>query len=621
MKHKNSSEIKIITIDLKIDLPSDHLCMIMAQPLLKLQATSNGFKLDRSILEIHKRTILSTLELACNPPFGNSSYNTNFVVFPELSLPYDMISTIKDRILQDSWPDNSIFIGGLEGISVEKYLEIVQKSDNPVESNYELLGMANYVNCAVVFIKENHSHGVKMYMQPKIKSSRGEQAIGMREGRHLFIFISSKLNFFCLTCFDAISTDLKFKLLASKIIGNLREMVVKKEIPNVLDMVFILMHNEKPHFRDFQESVYQILNGGGRELRCDHGSVVFVNTANGKHNSSTKFGKSAFYFRRGAWYIPSKEEYPPPDTYCMEKTDCECQRARFREDGPSLHSFCYIPYTSVPHIQGGKWYPFRDVAWFRITSNGTLSSPQSVPAIRKVVVDNLLPSLCDTDNRWHAPNDYSLTFKMKQNYKDLREKLIRMERNRMKELTDLLLLAHYPENDRTDNPDYWSSEKEGEAVKEMTSILSILTLLGELELRCSRIVSSKVANRFYVAITDGCNEEIPSELHRRYIKCIDININLWTALGQRAVVLLVLSRHRREGPSFGIAKEISEFLKIHLYDEGTIPVELQDRDKFTSYKGPKLFWQSANYLQGILDENDINSARTKLEEKLEPLRN
>jgi len=618
MKPENFKEIKIIPIDLNnLDLPSDRLCMVMTQPFLKLQRTEMGFKIDRSILRGHKRIICSTLQLVCRLRFGNASYNTNFMVFPELSLPFGMISEIKYRI-SDSWPHNSILIGGIEGISVAEYRKIIRESDNPMEANYELLGTTNYVNCAAVFVKENKGSKVKLYLQPKIKPSRWEQAIGMREGRHIFIFISSKLNFLCLTCFDAISADLEFKLLASGLMRNLKEMAVKKQIPNVLDMVFILMHNEKPHDRNFQESVYQILNGGGRELRSDHGSVVFVNTANSEHGSSNKFGKSAFYFRRGAWYIPPKKEYPPPDTYRIENTECECQRARFREDGPSLHYLCYIPYTSVPHTQGGRWYPFKEVAWCRINPDSTLSSPQSVPAIRKFVMDNLPQNLNITDNRWRAPNDQSLAVKMGQNYNDMRERLISVELERIKELIDLLLLPHFPEDDRTENPDYWKIEKEGEAIREMTSILSILTLLGEIELRCSRIVSFKVANRFYVAITDGHNERLPFELWNRYIRYIDIG--LWTALGQRADVLLVLSRHRREGPPGGIANEISEILKINLSDESTLPAELQDRDRFTSYKEPRLFWQSANYLQGILDENDIDSARAKLEERLEPLR-
>jgi len=618
MKLENSSEIKIIPIDLKIDFPSDHLCMIMAQPFLKLQTTSNGFKIDRSILEMHKRTILSTLELSCNPPFGDSLYNTNFVVFPELSLPYDMISTIKDKMLQGSWKDNSILIGGLEGISVEKYLEIVQKSDNPVESNYELLGMANYVNCAVVFIKENHPNVVKMYVQPKIKSSRWEQAIGMREGRHLFIFTSSKLNFFCLTCFDVISTNLKFKLLASKIIGNLRGMAAIEEIPNMLDMVFVLMHNKKPDFIGFQESAYQILNGGGRELRCDHGSVVFVNTANNKHDSSTKYGKSAFYFRRGAWYIPPKKEYPPPETYCMEKTDCECQRARFREDGPSLHSFCYIPYASVPHLQGSKWYPFRDVAWFRITSNGTLSSPQSVPAIRKVVVDNLPPSLCDTDNRWHASNDANLEYEMKQKYHETRKNLMNVRIERMKKLIDLLLLCHYSEDNRIENPDYWETRKEGEAIKELVSTLSILTLIGEIVLDLPhKILTGLLRKRFYVAVIDGKGAETKTVLQKKYGEYVETNkcINI----DPEKNILMVLCRHRGEQPLNGIAEEIVDFTLISRSEDSTMPQELQDANKFTVITGGRLFWHSRESLHGILEQNSLDEARTKLEEKLEPL--
>jgi len=468
MKPENFSEIKIIPIDLNVDLPSNHLYMVIAQPFLRLEQTEDGFKVDKNILGTHKRVIRSTLELVCDLRFGDASSNANFILFPELSLPFDMVSKLKDRI-SDSWAPNSILIGGIEGISVAGYHEIVQESNNPKEANYKLLGTANYVNCVAIFIKENHGSEVKLYLQPKVRPSRREQAIGMREGRHIFIFVSSKLTFLCLTCFDAISTDLEFKLLTSKVMRNLRRMVVQNQIPNVLDMVFILMHNEKPHHRGFQESTYQILNGGGRELRSDHGSVVFVNTANSEEVSSDRFGKSAFYFRRGAWYIPPQKEYPPTETYCAEDTGYECQRARFREDGPCLHSLCYIPYTSVLHTQGGRWYPFRDIAWHRVNSDGVLDSPQPVPAVKKIVSNNLPSNLAVSDNRWYAFNDHSLAVKMKQNYNHTREKLINTRIERIKELTDILLLVHYPENDRTENPDYWKTDMEGEAIKEMAS--------------------------------------------------------------------------------------------------------------------------------------------------------
>lgn len=619
MKTENLTEPKILPIRLDIDLPTDHLCMVMAQPLLKLQQTDNGFKIDRSILATHKRIIESTFKLVRNLLFGNGSYNTNFVLFPELSLPHDMILEIKNR-MSHSWPQNSILIGGIEGISVKEYYEILQQSDNPREARYKFSGIANYVNCAAVFVKQNQGDEAKLYLQPKIKPSRREEAIEMQEGRHIFFFTSPKLNFLSLICFDAIYTDSAFTSLISKLMRNLRKMSVTKQIDSILDIVFILMHNEDPYYRGFQESVYQILNGGGRELRSDHGSVVFINTANSGDGSSDRFGKSAFHFRRKAWYSTPKGEYPPPSTYCMEDTDCECQRARFREDGPSLYSFRYIPYTSELHISKAKCYPFQNVAWCQIKPDGMLDSPQSLPAIKKIVSDNLPPNLPTEDNRYKAPNGSSLAIKMRQNYNDMREKLMTTRPERMKEITDLLLLAHYREDNRIENPDYWKTDKEGEAIKELASTLSILALIGEMTFDLpSRIVTGFLQQRFYTAVMDGKRTERPASLQKKYKEymerntCVDIDAD--------KNIFLVLCRHTREQPHNGIAEEVLEIGRILTSDELGMPEELRDARRFTSISGGRVFWHSQESLQGILEQTDLDVARTKLEEKLGLLTN
>lgn len=618
MKNNNFSKIEIIPINLNLDLPNDHLCMVMAQPFLKLQQTESGFKVDNCLLGAHKKIIQSTLKLAGDLKFGKSTYNTNntnFILFPELSLPYDMISTIRDSMSQNSWPNNSILIGGLEGIGVNEYQKILEKSDNPAESVYELLGTATYVNCAAIFTKGKQHNDIRLYLQPKLRPSRWEQALGMREGKHLFIFVSPELNFFCLICFDAISSDLEFKSLTSSIMQELKKMAKNNDIPSVLDMTFILMHNNKPHYSGFQECANRILNAGGRELRCDHGSVVFINTANSVHGSSNKFGKSAFYFRRGAWFIPPIGEIPP-ETYCMEKTiEDKCQRARFREDGPSLHSFFYIPYTSELHTQEGQWYPFKNVAWYRVDSAGEISSSQSVPANRKIVSDNLLPNLPDNDNRWHVPNDSPLKDEIKKKYYIIRTNFIKLRKERISEITDLLLLCHYPKDKHIINSDHWKMDCEGEAIKELVSTFSILALMGETDFDLAdSTLTGFLKDKFYVAVIDGKNTVEQRDLLKEYDEV------RYSALNKQPEknILVVLCRHLGEQPLNGKAKEIKRISKISGNEDDKMPPELRDSDKYTSITG-RLFWHSRESLHGILEQNSLDDARRKLGEKLEPL--
>jgi len=617
MKHKNSSEIKIIPIDLKIDLPSDHLCMIMAQPFLKLQTTSNGFKLDRSILEMHKRTILSTLKLACNPPFGNSSYNTNFVVFPELALPYEMILEIRDRV-SNSWPRNSILIAGIEAIDKEKYSILLKNSNNPQNSRGNLLGASNYINSGIVFLKEK-DNGVKIYLQPKIKASEDEQAIGMIEGEHIFLFKTTNYNFLCLICFDFIGRDRTSPIpLVQDIIGKLSSDAPSGYCLN-LDLVLILQYNNSPNHRCFQESARILLHEGRGKIEIR--SLVFVNTASECFGSYVQYGESAFYFPRGTWAIPDKRKYPVNHTFVLERTDYGCERARFREDGPCVHSIVYIPRKSLGGDSRDIRYPLvPPPLCHKIMPDGSLEKGKAIPALQKVVSDSLPLNLAANDNRWNASNDASLRNEMKQKYHETRKKLINVSIEKMKELTDLLLLCHYSEDNRIENPDYWETRKEGEAIKELASTLSILTLLGEMVLDLPhKLLTGLLRQRFYVAVIDGKGAETPTVLQEKYGEYV--KTNKYINIDPEKNILMVLCRHRGEQPRNGIAQEIVDFTLISRSEDSTMPQELQDANKFTVITGGRLFWHSRESLHGILEQNSLDEARTKLEEKLEPLRN
>jgi len=618
MKHKNSSEIKIITIDLKIDLPSDHLCMIMAQPLLKLQATSNGFKLDRSILEMHKRTILSTLELTCNPPFVNSLYNTNFVVFPELSLPYDMILEIRDRIISNSWPRNSILIAGIEGIDKEKYSILLKNSNNPQNLGGNLPEASNYINSGIVFLKEK-DNGVKIYLQPKVKASENEQAIGMIEGEHIFLFKTNNYNFLCLVCFDFIGRDRTSPVtLVQDIIGKLSSDAPSGYCLN-LDLVFILQYNKCPSHRCFQESARILLHEGRGKIETR--SLVFVNTASECFGSSIQYGKSAFYFPRGMWTIPEKRKYPVNHTFALERTDYGCERARFREDGPCIHSIIYIPRKALGGDSGDIRCPLvPPPLCHKIMPDGSLEKGKAVSALQKIVSDNLLLNLAANDNRWNDSNDAYLKDEMKQKYYETRENLMNVRIERMKELTDLLLLCHYPEDNRIENPDYWEKANEGEAVKELASSLSILALIGEmaLDIPC-KVLTGILSERFYIAAIDGKGIVTRGTLQERYKRYAEMNV--YINIDVEKNILLVLCRHRGEQPLNGIAQEIIGFTLISRVEDLTMPQELQEENKFTSISGGRVFWHSRESLQGILEQNDLNAARNKLEEKLAPLTN
>jgi len=620
MKLENSSEIKIIPVPLNVDLPNDHLCIIMVQPFLKLQQTSNGFNLDGNVSENHKRTIQSTLELACNPVFGNDSYNTNFLLFPEHSLPYDMILNIKDKI-SGSLANNSILIGGIEGINKKAYSILLGDSNNPEEASVNLSGIGNYINCGIIFTKERDGK-VKIYLQPKIKANEDEQAIGMIEGEHIFLFKTKNYNFLCLNCFDFIGRNRTSPIpLVRDIMGKLSIDVPSGYCLN-LDLIFILQCNKLPDHRCFQESARILLHEGSGKVETR--GVVFVNAGGERFGISRQYGKSALYFPRGTWSIPDKEKYPVNHTFALERTDFGCERARFREDGPCIHSMIYVPRKSLGGDSGDIRYPLvPPPLCHKIMHDGSLEEGKAVPALEKIVSDNLPLNLAVNDNRWNAPNDTSLNNEIRERYYGARENILNVRIERIKEFVDLLLLYHYV-NNQTANPDFWEESNEGEAIRELVSTLSILTLIGEIALDVpSKVLTGFLREKFYIAVIDGKGTETRGALQKVYKEYVETNsdLNIGLNVDPEKNTLLVLCRHRGEQPLNGIAKEIVNFTLISRSEDSTMPQELQDANKFTSITGGRLFWHSRESLHGILEQNSLEEARMKLEKRLEPLRN
>ena len=617
MTPENVSETRIIPINLNLDFPSNRLCMVMVQPFLKLQQTNDGFKLDNSILEVHSRMIRSTLQLVCNLRFGNAAHNTNFILFPELSLPLDMLSEIRDRI-SDSWSRNSILIGGIEGINKEQYSALLENSNNPQDARGNLLNVGNNINCGIIFVKENDDN-IKIYLQPKIKASTDEQAIGMIEGKHIFLFKTTNYNLLCLVCFDFIGRD---RTSPAPLIQDIMRKLSSDGPPGYslnLDLVFVLQYNKSPSHRCFQESARILLHEGMGKI--DTRSLVFVNTAAECFGNSRQYGKSAFYFPRGTWRIPDKRSCPVNHTFAIEITDYGCERVRFREDGPCIHSIIYIPRTALSGNSGDIHYPLvPPPLCYKIKPDGSLEEGKAVPALEKIVSDYLPLNLATNNSRWNAPNDTSLRDEIKQKYEDTREKLINVRIERMKEITDLLLFCHYLEDVRIENPDWWEANKEGKAIKELASTLSILALLGETDINtANKIFTGFLREKFYVAIIDGKGTYTPGVLQEEYKKYVERNAHM--NIEPEKNILLVLCRHRGEQPLNGIAKEIFDFTMISRSEDSTLPQELQDTNKFTALEGGRLFWHSRESLQGILEQDELIGARNKLEEKLAPLTN
>ena len=153
-----------------------------------------------------------------------------------------------------------------------------------------------------------------------------------------------------------------------------------------------------------------------------------------------------------------------------------------------------------------------------------------------------------------------------------------------------------------------------------SSTLSILALIGEIVFDLpSKVLTGLLMQRFYVVVIDGKGEKTSTFLQKEYRKYIETNKYINRELEKN--ILMILCRHRGEQPRNGTAEEIVDFTSISRSEDSTMPQELQDANKFTLVTGGKVFWHSRESLHGILEQNSLDEAIIKLEEKLVPLTN
>jgi hypothetical protein len=196
--------LEVMEIPLKLTFPSDWIKMVAMQPHVHFM-DSEPFRWPDGEKEKQIAGIKRTLEIAKNK-------EAHFTLFPEYSIPgLDATNAINELVTDGQWPNSSVVIGGVDGLSNGEYQQLCQQPNTTCHDNNKPvhIGQDEWVNCSVTWVKDN-SGRVTRYIQPKICPAWPEKNIHLTDmfcGKAIYIFNAKYYNdfpcrFVSFICFD-----------------------------------------------------------------------------------------------------------------------------------------------------------------------------------------------------------------------------------------------------------------------------------------------------------------------------------------------------------------------------------------------------------------------------------
>jgi hypothetical protein len=414
---------------LGVTLPADLVGMVVMQPFLKL--TGEPFHCEPR----HKAEQLAALErtLTIAKAADHGAEKTHFTVIPEYSIPgLDGIERIESLLLDHSWPNGTIVIGGTDALSKPDYVALCDKNG----SSFDVPNMpckvrnAEWVNCCVTWVKVAEND-LRRWLQPKIVPSWDEQNVvhePMFRGESVYVFRCAFQNrlacrFLSLVCYDWVGVQ-GGQSIPKQVLARIND----KGEEVSLSWVFVPQHNKKPCQSEFLGGVRGFFQDQAdcQFVRRDRCCVISANTAGRKApGKAATHGCSSLIFSP---LSPFDFEGCPP-TYSgrpalQRGSDAlgRCGDVLFRERGACIHSFSqYVPGT-VNLGAGGHSLPLRRAFVHPVTTelNDPRAPGDSVSACVKWVNDSLDDLPCLSQRYRNAPLAASISLPHEANIKAFR---------------------------------------------------------------------------------------------------------------------------------------------------------------------------------------------------------
>jgi hypothetical protein len=565
--------ISLVPIPVALNFANaDALGMVFVQPHLAI-TQGHPFRIVESHRQVAATVFRNSIQYAFEATQGMPQ--VHFIIFPEFSLPFESFPAAENVLA--ACPANTVVIAGLEWITAEQYIGLLGSSSNPAAIKDKLPDPHLFVNCCVIWIKE--SDRLLRFLQPKLRPSPPEAATQvMYRGQDVFVFSTARphpVSFALLICFDCIAATGETNMF-DQIIDAVPDTGLNTSFN--LQMLFVPQHNDEPEHASFLDFADRFLNRGGATLNTADSAVAFVNSASLKHGrADAGYGRSSLFYRSGRWQtIPADGPLVRvPGTYAVEGIiNNRLMRARFREDGPSLHRFAFVLPWRVTREPGASRIPLTEAVVAKFTNDGELGPGRNTSAISKVFTDWWTDDLADTDARFKSTVDVI------PEYSEARLHVCSVadaDPERIGQVVDLLLLGFDAPCSRPKlNPDAWQlpisdwrRNDHGQAIVELAAGCSLLSLLGRVEMDRSSKVRTGTTSDLQFVVLDGNGRHSHVYLIQKYFEWL--NSHPWGELvGKKVLVMLTRSSVVYLNTTNNVAEEIKDIGDLSAEDESAL---------------------------------------------------
>ncbi|MDA2932952.1 hypothetical protein MYX82_01265 [Acidobacteria bacterium AH-259-D05] len=363
-------DVEQITVD--IHVPSDEVRVVAMQPFVQLRSrTEEPFQWSDSMVNGQMDAVHRTLDLAQNG-FGGSP--ANFTLFPEYSIPGAAGgAVINERVTSEAWPNESVIIAGVHGLTKDEYRELCQElAVNVSLANApDSVPDGRWVNCCITWIKDRNGR-VQTWVQPKIRPAWPEMSVTCNDmfcGSTVYVFRSRytphdyPCNFVTLICYDWVAAG-SGTTVCDEVLNQLNAQWDSSPTP--LHWVFVIQANPNPNHQSFLSSTYRFLTNANAYpfVERKEAVVLHANTAVSERPSRSRAGAfTACVFSPSA-QLDCTGCRP---TVCMQPVTlrgsnilARCKDVVFREMGECIHLFkVRVPRFVVPDATD-RTYPLLD---------------------------------------------------------------------------------------------------------------------------------------------------------------------------------------------------------------------------------------------------------------------
>lgn len=602
--------------------------MMIAHPHIVMRVDNAAFSIDEASRQKLRQTVKDCLSLAAGGADGIGC-KAQVVVFPEFAVPFGSFVEVENSLKDEGWPRNTIVVAGVEPTGTKEFAELMTGSSNPVGTKELQYGAATFVNFCVIWTKS--ADGVlRRYLQPKLRPSSPEQARqGMYQGEFVLLFQGDVISFAALICFDCIQQTAHM-MAADGFLESIGELASPGSSIN-LGLVLVPQYNEYAEHPDFIRFAQRVLEGSPK-VRVSDGAVLFANSATERHGRTrSTFGRSAFYYSGGRW--EAQDDAGPlaaiPFTFALEQPSKahygKLVRARFREDGPSVHCFGFLIPSLLGTGAGAPAYPVELAVCHRIsmTDGRVDGAGEPIHPLRKVFFDWFTSNLPSTEGRF-ACSSAALTGRVVQSFRDVHAKLEGNSPESLGRIVDVLFVGFDQRTNRHPNlnPDAWQrdpvrwyDESHGKAILQLAVVATVLGLAGPVETRTVKGPYTAETSTFMFSVIDGDDRKSCVQLLQDYSDFA--KKSSLATMGGKPNLIVLTRTNRCSMPSDQPQMVADKIQKVSGKDAIALPEGLRPQEgDILALPENQWYWHMGQSIASVLDADGPEAAGAALRGKL-----